>query len=243
MQDSCDSDEQPHSRGIFSLFKKNVEGNYPLMTSKQGLPYRQVKKERGRLRDMIEIYKMWRVCRLLRKNESIWYCARKTRETRSYLDGKDEYKHYHSEDLDKIVQGRVTYGIALDEDRLLAKRNTLVWAYITKYHKELKKKGSDNVIGLKDPLSKEVARTVSKVQSYINSCIDRGFIGEKNKMIYITGKGKLFADPTCVGLLKSWINEIGTLWKVIMLILTFLAGLNWSRISDIVQTFYEKISQ
>ncbi len=120
-------------------------------------------------------------------------------------------------------------------------RNALVNTYIHLYFGEFNVT-ENGYIGFKDVTDKNFQQRRIEIQSIIQSCIDsqNAFIsvdkGDSSR-VFLTVKGKKFADLSCVGLVKEWAREIGMLWAGIVWILSVISAANWKYIINFIIKF------
>ena len=195
---------------------------------------------------MKEIWRMWRMARLLLKNRSSWAYSFKldkiasegayaaVKEEKKEKEDIKEYKRY-TEIKDEIIKKFPKYMSHIikkmrEEPRV--KRETLLKFYVDTYYSE------------RWGVSRE--HFMLDAQSVIQSCIDdeNMFIEvDKNdeNLIYFTRSGKAFASID--GLLKEEITRgVGILWSVLISllsgILSVLGFIKW----EAIWNFLAKIS-
>jgi len=174
---------------------------------------------------MREIWKMWLLVRFFRKNlpELIDWDLKEEQVFSNTGKPVPTYLQKHTEILSQTREPRVFRPVISNSFAM------------HKSYDEIRKLGigGNKLINLK----------TAETQILLDSCIEAGFLGkdeENSSLLYLKLRGKKFADPTSVGLLKEWAKEIGILWGGIIWIFSIIGAANWKSILDFVTQLLHK---
>ncbi len=159
--------------------------------------------------------------RTARKYEVMLTTANIRLETTQKLKEQYGKSPHFSEIIEQdVISGIYNYNVSLMRTK----------GVINLYVKECKKEfGTINF----NFYSKESSLLLQEARIILNNCIESGFLMTKDgdkEQVYITVKGKKFADQTCIGLLKEWAKEIGKLWGGLAWIISIITAANFRSI-------------
>ena len=186
---------------------------------------------------MKEIWKMWRMIRLLKNNRSAWANEKTSNELMALaVKARREEEGKQNLEAEDVLKKEVVHLMPLIISDLNRDpqvfRKTLLLAYLSKYYNNRNKKCSRDDF-------------LTEAQSIIQSCIDdkKQFIQstEKNpNVIFLTRNGKAFAGID--GLLKEAItNGLGVLWSIIITGIGVAGAIKWSAIWSLIVKLFKVV--
>lgn len=150
---------------------------------------------------------MWRMIRLIRKNERIWA----TGNTRLNAVKRLDAQYGDSPDFSLIVASEVSREIHKN-DTLWMRKNAPMNAYALKYFPEIKAEGK-GVIGYKNIHSQRANFAKQEAKAIFHNCQARDFVEfhpKDEELFRLTGKGRVFSDFT--GLVLEWQKRLKPLY-------------------------------